>query len=149
MVKSTTVSITPATHAANHVIGGSDPLINPILVTGHHATHEAGGSDGVAYLGTTTDVTASRAASTIYHNTTGVVMFIAVSTSANSSNDVRSYLDISSDSGMSTYMTVSQWQAYNGYTQQDMATLVAFVPNGWYYRLRVTGMSLNKWYEVV
>ena len=43
MVKSETVSLTPSQHAANHVIGGTDPLINPLLL--HAARHEIGGAD--------------------------------------------------------------------------------------------------------
>lgn len=47
MVQSSSISITPATHAANHVIGGTDPLVTPILVDPHTATHKPGGSDPV------------------------------------------------------------------------------------------------------
>ena len=45
MVKSETTSITPATHAARHVVGGADPLINPLLL--HAARHAPGGADPV------------------------------------------------------------------------------------------------------
>lgn len=46
MVESTTTSITPATHAVRHSVGGDDPLIAPLL--GHHTQHEVGGADIVA-----------------------------------------------------------------------------------------------------
>lgn len=47
MVESSSISITPAQHADNHQIGGSDPLTGTILVSPHHAEHESGGSDVV------------------------------------------------------------------------------------------------------
>lgn len=47
MVKSTTTSITPAQHASNHSIGGTDPLALPLLVNTHDTTHEGGGSDPI------------------------------------------------------------------------------------------------------
>ena len=46
MVDSQVTSITPATHADRHVIGGADPLIAPLL--SHHAQHEAGGADQIS-----------------------------------------------------------------------------------------------------
>lgn len=50
MVKSQTTSITPATHAGRHVVGGVDPLIDPITTTAHYATHQPGGSDAIPLL---------------------------------------------------------------------------------------------------
>ena len=46
MVNSQVTSITPATHADRHSVGGADPLIAPLLP--HHAQHETGGSDIVS-----------------------------------------------------------------------------------------------------
>lgn len=46
MVQSNTVSITPATHADRHSVGGEDPLVNPLLL--HASRHEAGGDDEIS-----------------------------------------------------------------------------------------------------
>jgi hypothetical protein len=97
MVNSSTTSITPATHAARHSIGGADPLVDPLLLhaarhdiggvdeipnlAAHAARHEAGGADEVnpAIFSTQTDVTASRnVAGTIYRNTSGKTMLVSV-----------------------------------------------------------------------
>jgi hypothetical protein len=48
MVNASSTSLTPAKHADNHKTGGTDPLTDPITVTGHHTTHESGGSDEIA-----------------------------------------------------------------------------------------------------
>jgi hypothetical protein len=66
MVKSQTTSITPAQHAARHVVGGADPLVAPLLP--HHTEHEIGGADEIArsrYLG---GVTGDRVWDGIYQN---------------------------------------------------------------------------------
>lgn len=60
MVKSETTSITPATHAARHAVGGADPLVNPLLL--HASRHTPGNPDTVFVYTVTTDV--------LCHNTT-------------------------------------------------------------------------------
>ena len=45
MVQSQVTSITPAQHAARHVIGGADPLIDPLFL--HASRHASGGADPV------------------------------------------------------------------------------------------------------
>jgi hypothetical protein len=70
MVKSQTTSITPAQHAANHVIGGTDPLIDPLFL--HAARHEAGGADVINMDFIVTDVTLTHnTLADIHRNTSG------------------------------------------------------------------------------
>ena len=45
MVDSQVTSITPATHADRHSVGGADPLVSPIITTAHQTNHTWGGSD--------------------------------------------------------------------------------------------------------
>lgn len=56
MVQSSSISITPATHADRHIHGAEDPLvgdvrIDPITPAAHHASHEQGGTDVVDAYG--------------------------------------------------------------------------------------------------
>ena len=60
MVKSDTTSITPATHADRHSVGGVDPLVNPLLV--HHTRHEGGGDDVITIVTEKNDVVFTGAA---------------------------------------------------------------------------------------
>ena len=46
MVNSSSISITPSQHADRHVIGGDDPLVNPLLL--HATRHNPGGDDEIA-----------------------------------------------------------------------------------------------------
>ena len=56
MVNSQTTSITPAQHAGRHVIGGADPLVDPLLL--HASRHEIGGADAISsgYITSGTDI---------------------------------------------------------------------------------------------
>ena len=49
MVDSQVTSITPATHADRHSVGGADPLVNPLLL--HASRHELGGDDKITIGG--------------------------------------------------------------------------------------------------
>jgi hypothetical protein len=70
MVESHVVSISPATHAARHVIGGADPLVDPLLL--HASRHELGGADVVDRDFVVTDVTLTHnTLADVHRNTSG------------------------------------------------------------------------------
>lgn len=55
MVESSSISITPSQHADRHVVGGNDPLIDPITTTAHTTSHQRGGSDELGTIYNMTD----------------------------------------------------------------------------------------------
>ena len=140
MVKSETTSITPTQHAANHAVGGTDPLINPLLL--HATRHAPGGADEIVF-GAIVDQMGSRALATNYQNTTGHFMMISVLfTKTNGVNTtVNGYAKATSpaDVVVATYSRI----------EVSDSTLTFIVPPDYYYRVTSgnVGTSPTHWYE--
>lgn len=152
MVSSNTTSITPAQHADRHVIGGADPLENPLLLhssrheTGgddevtpisHASSHEAGGSDvvDVTNFGTMSDVTGSRATDTTYRNTTGKPMFVNVSGHGTTT--------MSAQVSATTPASGTVARSAHGSTDDSLSFVV---PNNYYYRVWAM-INIDSWVE--
>ena len=140
MVQSSSISITPAKHADRHVVGGSDPLVNPLLL--HASRHNAGGADAVyALFHTMNDVTGSRVSNTIYQNTTDNSMLVTV-TGRHSSGGI----EINAYIGAVTPPTTLVGSGNNQVTYKCGVSFI--VPAGFYYKVVENADSNRSWVEI-
>lgn len=137
MVKSQTVSISPAQHASRHSVGGSDPLVDPLFL--HATRHQVGGADPVPIIPTVTEEQASRVTDTNYQNTGVSMMIVMVSVDGVAGTyTVDAYVKATSPADTRVA------RSFGSTSEEGEVTFI--VPAGFYYRV-VTANTILHWIE--
>ena len=143
MVNSGTISITPSKHADRHIVGGDDPLVNPLVL--HASRHIKGGVDEVAGVGDASinNVGGSRVLGTVYHNTDTNMMFVTVTADLTGNG---SFLTVYVDSAAACTTSIARTINHDNCHKN----IFFVVPAGYYYKVVADGASASQqWFEYV
>lgn len=112
--------------------------------TGLHQKLGGGGGGGYAGITTQRDVTASRAANTVYQNTTGVPMIITASVTGSPSSTTANFYSDSNPAP--TTLVAKQLNAQGGTFEYHPVTFVVLAGN--YYKFTGSAaMTVQLWIE--